>query len=68
MLGLECKITNTEILAACYEKELLVVPAADNILRLLPPLNIADEDIAEALTRLDQAARSCEKALDKVQP
>ena len=68
MLGLECKITNTEILAACYEKELVVVPAADNILRLLPPLNIADEDIAEALTRLDQAARSCEKALDKVQP
>ena len=68
MLGLKCKITNTDVLAACYEKEFIVVPAADNVLRLLPPLNIPDEDISEALTRLDQAARSCEKALEKAQP
>ena len=67
MLGLKCKITNTDVLAACYEKEFIAVPAADNVLRLLPPLNIADEDIAEALTRLDQAATSCEKALEKAQ-
>ena len=51
MLGLKCKIINTDILAACYEKEFLAVPAADNVLRLLPPLNIADDDIAEALTQ-----------------
>ena len=67
MLGLKCKITNTDVLAACYEKEFITVPAADNVLRLLPPLKITDEDIAEALTRLDQAATSCEKALEKAQ-
>ena len=68
MLGLKCKIMTTDVLAACYEKEFIAVPAADNVLRLLPPLNIADEDIAEALTRLDQAARSCEKALETAKP
>ena len=67
MLGLKCKIININVLAACYEKEFIAVPAADNVLRLLPPLNIADDDIAEALTRLDQAATSCEKALEKAQ-
>ena len=65
MLGLKCKIINTEVLEACYEKEFIAVPAADNVLRLLPPLNIADDDIAEALTRLDQAARYCKAALEK---
>ena len=65
MLGLKCKIINTAVLAACHEKEFIAVPASDNVLRLLPPLNIADEDIAEALTRLDQAARYCEAAIEK---
>ena len=62
MLGLKCKATNTDVLSACYEKEFITVPAADNVLRLLPPLNITDQDIAEALSRLDQAARSCKQA------
>ena len=65
MLGLKCKIINTDVLEACYEKEFIAVPAADNVLRLLPPLNIADDDIAEALTRLDQAARFCRATLEK---
>ena len=36
----------------------LTVPAADNTLRLLPPLNIEDAEIAEAVERLDRAAAS----------
>ncbi len=34
----------------------LTVPAADNVVRILPALNIPDADIAEALMRLDRAA------------
>ncbi len=67
MLGLKCKATNSDVLSACYGKEFIAVPAADNVLRLLPPLNITDEDIVEALTRLDQAAQSCKKALENDQ-
>ncbi|WP_434619287.1 aspartate aminotransferase family protein [Tabrizicola sp. M-4] len=56
MLGLKCKATNTEVVKAAYAEHLLTVPAADNVIRLLPALNIADADISEALARLDRAA------------
>jgi acetylornithine/N-succinyldiaminopimelate aminotransferase len=45
------------VVKAGYAEHLLTVPAADNVVRLLPPLNIPDADIAEALARLDRAAR-----------
>ena len=41
---------------AAYAEHLLTVPAADNVIRLLPALNIPDADISEALARLDRAA------------
>ena len=56
MLGLKCKATNTDVVKAGYGQGVLTVPAADNVVRLLPSLNIADEDIAEAVLRLDAAA------------
>ena len=56
MLGLKCRATNTDVVKAGYAAGVLTVAAADNVVRLLPALNIPDEDIAEALSRLDQAA------------
>jgi len=56
MLGLKCKVTNTDVVQAGYEQLVLTVPAADNVVRLLPALNLTDADIAEALNRLDRAA------------
>lgn len=57
MLGLKCKATNTDVVTAGYGQEVLTVPAADNTVRLLPPLTITDEEIATAVDRLDAAAR-----------
>ena len=62
ILGLHCVIAPTEVVKAGYAAELLTVPAADNVLRLLPALNIPDDDIAEALRRLDKAAALVEAA------
>ena len=62
ILGLKCKATNTDIVQAGYKVGLLTVPAADNVIRLLPALNILDADIAEALKRLDGAATAVEDA------
>ena len=56
MLGLECVAPNTEVVKAGYAQHILTVAASDNVLRLLPALNIPDADIAEALKRLDAAA------------
>ena len=62
ILGLKCKTTNTDIVKAGYAVGLLTVPAADNVIRLLPALNIPDADIATALSLLDQAATRVEAA------
>jgi acetylornithine/N-succinyldiaminopimelate aminotransferase len=58
MLGLKCALPNTDVVKAAYSKALLTVPAADNVVRLLPALNISDEDIQAALDRLDETAQS----------
>jgi acetylornithine/N-succinyldiaminopimelate aminotransferase len=58
MMGLKCKVAPMDVVNAAYGQNLLTVPAADNVVRLLPPLNISDEDIAEAVKRLDAAASS----------
>ncbi len=58
MLGLKCKVTNTDVVNAGYAQEVITVPAADNVIRLLPPLTITDEEIAQAVDRLDAAAAS----------
>ena len=43
MLGLKCRLRNTEVVSACYKEKLITVPAADNVIRLLPPLNLGEE-------------------------
>ena len=58
MLGLKCKAAPADLVKAGYAQHILTVPAADNTLRLLPPLNITDEEIADAVARLDRAAES----------
>ena len=58
MLGLKCKATNMDVVNAGYAHEVITVPAADNVIRLLPPLTITEADIDAAITRLDAAAKS----------
>ena len=58
MLGLKCKLPPGDLVKAGYGQHILTVAAADNTLRLLPPLTITDDEIAEAVARLDRAASS----------
>ncbi|CTQ33794.1 aspartate aminotransferase family protein [Jannaschia rubra] len=62
MLGLKCRVPNTDLLDAAYAERTCIVPAADNVVRILPALNIPDEDIREAVARLDRAATALERA------
>ena len=62
MLGLKCKVANTDVVKAGYGELVLTVPGADNVIRLLPPLTISDAEIAEALARLDRAATAAKPA------
>jgi acetylornithine/N-succinyldiaminopimelate aminotransferase len=42
-------------------EKLLTVGAGDNVVRLMPPLNISDEDLSEAVRRLSRALKSIPK-------
>jgi acetylornithine/N-succinyldiaminopimelate aminotransferase len=57
-LGLKCKIAPLDLVRAGQSFGLLMVPAADNVVRLLPALTITDDDISQALQRLDDTART----------
>ena len=58
MIGLQCVVPNTEIVAKLTAGGLLTVPAADNVLRFLPPLIIGDAEINEAMSIF---AKSCDE-------
>lgn len=47
-----------EFVKAGIAEHVLTVGAGDNVVRVLPPLTIADDEISEAATRLSRAARS----------
>ena len=57
MLGLKCKVAPADLVKAGYEEELITVPAADNVVRLLPALTLSEDEIAEAVERLDRTAK-----------
>lgn len=63
MLGLKCVAPNMDVINAGYAAELLTVPAADNVVRLLPALNMSEDEMAEAVSRLDKAANEVSKGL-----
>ena len=58
MLGLKCRVPNTELISAMVGEHLLTVPGGDNVIRLLPPLIASREDIREAVQRIGRAARA----------
>jgi acetylornithine/N-succinyldiaminopimelate aminotransferase len=55
MLGLKCKVPNTKLLEALRAEKLLTVQAGDNVVRLLPPLIIGEDEIEHAIASLDAA-------------
>lgn len=61
LLGLECVVTNTDVVAALFKNGLLSVPAGDNVVRIIPPLIIEKDHIDLALSILDQTAEAMEK-------
>ena len=60
MMGIKCKVPNTELQAAAMDEHLLTIGAGDNVVRLLPPLVVADSDIDDAIGRLDRACAAIE--------
>ena len=56
MLGLKCIVSNGDMMTRLRETGLLTVVAADNVVRLLPPLTITEQHVDEAIVILDRVA------------
>ncbi|HUZ91080.1 MAG TPA: aminotransferase class III-fold pyridoxal phosphate-dependent enzyme, partial [Methylocella sp.] len=55
MQGIALHVPVNDFAAAARNEGILVIPAAENVARLLPPLIIGEEEIAEAIARFDAA-------------
>lgn len=55
MLSLKCRVPNTQLVEALLAEKMLSVVGGNNGVRLLPPLNIEDAQISEAIAAIDNA-------------
>ena len=51
-----------EVMKACTAEKLLVVSAGDNVVRLLPPLTVSEDEMKESVARLSRALKATPKA------
>jgi acetylornithine/N-succinyldiaminopimelate aminotransferase len=62
MLGLKLRRSEpAALIDALRAEHMLAVGAGDNVVRLLPPLVISEDEISEALARLDKACAALEQ-------
>jgi len=54
-LKLHDRIASSDLVAASANEHLLIVGAGDNVVRILPPLNVSEDEISDGIARLHQA-------------
>lgn len=64
LLGIACSKAVAPVIESCRSKGLLVLPAGPNVLRLLPALNIRDDEVDDALTILEDAFKEFEAEVE----
>jgi acetylornithine/N-succinyldiaminopimelate aminotransferase len=60
MIGLKMKTAAPDFIAAARANGLVVLPAGDNVVRLLPPLTLSEEEAREGITLLNKTASQLE--------
>ncbi len=63
LMGIRTIIPNTDLVAELREQHMLTIGAGDNVVRLLPPLTIDENDVAEAIACIDRACFAIEQRL-----
>jgi acetylornithine/N-succinyldiaminopimelate aminotransferase len=62
LIGLRAVVPSGELVDELRAEKMITVAAGDNVVRLLPPLIVSEEEIAEAVRRIERAcARLAEK-------
>ena len=55
LAGIKVSVPPPEVVSAALAEKLLLVGAGDNVVRVLPPLTVSDDEIAEGVERLSRA-------------
>ncbi len=55
LVGLRALVPAAELVDALRAEKMIAVSAGDNVVRLLPPLIVSEQEIAEGIARLDRA-------------
>ncbi len=56
LLGLKCVMPNTEVALALRQAGLLVIGAGDNVIRIMPPLVITEQEMLDGIELIDTVA------------
>ena len=62
LIGVKAVVPSADLVTALREQHLLTVGAGENVVRLLPPLIVSEEEVAEAVRRIDRACARIAKA------
>ena len=63
LLGLKAVVPAGDLVDALRAEKMITVGAGDNVVRLLPPLIISEQEVGEAVRRIDKACAALAKAL-----
>lgn len=61
-LGIKTRVPNSDLLIAMRDEKILGVLAADNVIRILPPLVTTAEEAREGINRIEHALENLQKA------
>ncbi len=57
LIGLKMRVSNMRFIQKLFENNLLTIKAADNVIRILPPLNVKKKEIAIAIKIIRNACK-----------
>ncbi|QRG09112.1 aspartate aminotransferase family protein [Xanthobacter dioxanivorans] len=63
LLGIKAHVPAGDLIAALREEGMLAPGASDNVVRLLPPLIVSEEDVGIAVEKIEAACRRIEEGL-----
>ena len=67
LVGLRAVVPSAQLVDALRAEKMITVAAGDNVVRLLPPLIVSEDEVAEAVRRIDRACAGIGKALQEPQ-
>ena len=67
LVGLRAVVPSSQLVDELRAEKMITVAAGDNVVRLLPPLIVSEDEVAEAVRRIDRACAGIGKALQEPQ-